>query len=94
MRRYLLDTSILSAFLLGRPGAVSLVGPWIQNREAMERYADIRLQLRRGQLIGDVDTLVAATALQRDLTLVTTDSDSERVPELKTMVVATQQLRR
>jgi predicted nucleic acid-binding protein len=60
----------------------------------MERYADIRLQLRRGQLIGDVDTLVAATALQRDLTLVTTDSDSERVPELKTMVVATQQLRR
>ena len=60
----------------------------------MERYADIRLQLRRGQLIGDVDTLVAATALQRDLTLVTTDSDLERVPELKTMVVATQQLRR
>jgi len=60
----------------------------------MERYADIHRQLCRGQLIGDVDTLVAATALQRNLTLVTTDSDFERVPELKTMVVASQQLRR
>ena len=34
MRRYLLDTSVLSAYLLGRPGAVSLVTPWIRNREA------------------------------------------------------------
>jgi len=34
-------------------------------------------------MIGDVDTLIAATAIENDLTLVTTDSDFERVPELR-----------
>ena len=34
MRRYLLDTPVLTAYLLGRPRAVQLVSPWIQNREA------------------------------------------------------------
>ncbi len=49
----------------------------------MQRYADLRRQLRlpRGQgLIGDIDTLIAATALESDLTLVTTDGDFGRVP--------------
>ena len=116
MRRYLLDTPLLAAALLGRAGATALVTPWITQGEAatsilvygevieyirrrtdfptlrlqlrellaeitphfltyaiMERYAEIRLQLRpRGQLIGDIDTLIAATALERNLTLVTT----------------------
>lgn len=56
----------------------------------MERYGDIRRQLRTPQgpgLIGDVDTLIAATALERNLTLVTSDSDFERVPELKLILV-------
>jgi predicted nucleic acid-binding protein len=55
-----------------------------------DRYADIRRSLRPPHgpgLIGDMDTLIAATALHRDLTLVTTDSDFERVPELRTMIV-------
>jgi predicted nucleic acid-binding protein len=51
----------------------------------MEGYADLRLQLRRPHgpgLIGDVDTLIAATALQRRLTVVTTDGDFLRIPGL------------
>jgi predicted nucleic acid-binding protein len=32
--------------------------------------------------IGDIDTLIAATALERDLIVVTTDSDYLRVPNL------------
>lgn len=53
----------------------------------LERYADIRLSLRRGQLIGDIDTLIAATALEYDLTVVTTDPDFQRVPDLKVMLL-------
>ena len=34
-------------------------------------------------LIGDIDTLIAATALHYGLTLVTTDSDFTRVPGLQ-----------
>jgi predicted nucleic acid-binding protein len=33
-------------------------------------------------LIGDVDTLIAATAFERNLTIITTDSDFEHVPGL------------
>jgi predicted nucleic acid-binding protein len=132
MRRYLLDTSLLAAYLYGRPRAVELITPWITHREAatsilvygevvehlkskpdfphhhaslrrllrevsphfitysiMERYTDIRRQLRRQGpgLIGDIDTLIAATALERDLTVVTADSDFERVPDLRTTLV-------
>ena len=36
----------------------------------------------------DIDTLIAATALERDLTVVTTDQDFERVPGLKVMLIA------
>jgi tRNA(fMet)-specific endonuclease VapC len=136
MRRYLLDTSVLFALLNNRTGAVKLILPWIQAKEAatsilvygevvehisrranypellselrtllrgvypfflsyaiMERYADIRLQLRpRGQLIGDVDTLIAATALERDLTVVTIDPDYQRVPGLKVQLLSRAQL--
>jgi predicted nucleic acid-binding protein len=57
----------------------------------MERYADLRRQLRppRGPgLIGDMDILIAATALEHDVTLVTMDHDVERVPALKLMLLA------
>jgi len=129
MKRYLLDTSLVAAYLQNRKTAVEIVTPWIQGREAatsilvyaevteyiksfsnfqkrshdlrnllrtiypyfltysiLERYADIRRSLRPPKgagLIGDVDTLVAATALERNLTIVTTDGDFERVPKLK-----------
>lgn len=42
------------------------------NQRIMRRFAAIRGQLRRdGQLIGDFDTLIAATALHYDLILAT-----------------------
>lgn len=109
MRRYLLDTTPLTAYLRSHSRATDLISPWIISREAstsiiaygeaeefikgfanyqslhvqlqrlllgpipaynvtfsiMERYADIRRTLRPlNQLIGDVDTLIAATALE------------------------------
>jgi predicted nucleic acid-binding protein len=62
-----------------------VISPYLLNYGVMERYADIRRQLRppRGPgLIGDLDTLMAATALTYDLTLITTDADFERVSGL------------
>ncbi len=113
MRRYLLDSAPVAAYLHGRNAAVDLITPWIVNREAatsilvyaevveylkglsdfsrrhdnlrrllteiypyfltysiLERYADIRRLLRPPHgtgLIGDIDTLIAATALEQNL---------------------------
>ena len=54
----------------------------------LERYADIRRTLRPlHQDIGDIDTLIAATAIEHNLTIVTIDRDFERVPHLKTKLV-------
>jgi predicted nucleic acid-binding protein len=39
-------------------------------------------------LIGDMDTLIAATALEHRLTVVTTDAHFLRVPDLEVMMVA------
>ena len=129
MRKYLLDTNILGAYLQGRPGAVKLAQPWIHSNAAatsivvygeiteylksfadyshrqmalrvllrkvypypltyaqLELYADLRRAMRPPYgpgLIGDVDTLIATTALHYGLTLVTTDSDFTRVPSLR-----------
>ena len=51
----------------------------------MERYADLRRSLRPPHgpgMIGVIDTILAATTLHRGLTIVTTDSDFDRVPDL------------
>lgn len=55
------------------------------NRTIMKRFARIRGELRaKGQLIGDPDILIAATALQDDLTVVTRNlRDFQRIPNLK-----------
>ena len=54
----------------------------------LERYADIRRTLRPlHQDIGDIDTLIAATAIEHNLTIVTIDRDFERVPHLKIKLV-------
>jgi predicted nucleic acid-binding protein len=45
-------------------------------------------------VIGDIDTFVAATALEHDLTVVTTDSDFSRVPVLKTLIIPRAESRR
>jgi predicted nucleic acid-binding protein len=133
MRRYLLETGPLAAYLQGRPRALSLISPWIRQQEVatsplcyaeineyiasfpdylrrhhnlrrllrevvpysltypvLARYGELRRQMRPPHgpgLIGDIDTLIAATALMRDLTLVTNDTDFQRVPGLKLMLL-------
>ena len=133
MKRYLLDTSPLAAYLQSREAAVRLIHPLIERHEVatsilvyaevteyvkglphaatrqhdlrqllrevypyfltyaiLERYADLRRILRPPHgtgLIGDIDTLIAATALERNLTILTADRDFERVPHLKVKLI-------
>ena len=65
------------------------VRPYFLTYRVMERYAHIRRAMRRQGpgLIGDVDTLIAATALEYRLTKVTTDGDFRRVPGLGLIVI-------
>jgi tRNA(fMet)-specific endonuclease VapC len=84
-QRYAQHYAALQSLLAG-------VYPYFLTLPILERYADIRLALRRGQLIGDLDTLIAATALEHDLTIVTIDPDFQRVPGLKLMLLTRPQL--
>jgi len=66
------------------------VYPYFLTYPILDRYADIRRSLRPPYgpgLIGDIDTLIAATALERGLTLITTDTDFDRVQGLTTMLL-------
>ena len=66
------------------------VTPFFLSYSALRRYASLRRQLRLPHgpgLIGDVDVLIAATALERDLTIVTTDADFARVLGLSVMLL-------
>ncbi len=64
------------------------VYPYPLTYPILERYADIRRELRPlHQDIGDIDTLIAATTIEYGLTLLTIDTDFERVPHLKTKLV-------
>lgn len=65
--------------------AINVIGALNVSTAIEERYAVIRRELRPPHgpgIIGDVDTLIAATAIEHGLTLVTADSDFERVPRL------------
>lgn len=55
------------------------------NEPIIERFAEIRSFLRRReQMISDVDILLAATALDRDLTVLTFNPRHfERIPDLR-----------
>lgn len=55
------------------------------NESIIERFAEIRAFLRRrGQMISDLDILLAATALDRDLTVLTFNlRHFERIPDLR-----------
>ena len=57
----------------------------LPNRAIIERYGVIRGELRRrGQTVSDADLLIAATALHRDLTLVTRNRRHfARIPDLR-----------
>jgi len=60
------------------------------NLDVAIRYATLRRSLRPPHgpgLIGDMDTLIAATALAHDLTLVSVDAHFARVPGLKLLAV-------
>ncbi len=60
------------------------ITPYPLTYPILERYADIRRTLRPLRKdIGDMDTLIAATALEHDLTLLTIDTDFDRVAQLK-----------
>lgn len=70
---------------LGLRQLLGEVYPYLLTYSILERYADVRLRLRTPHgpgLIGDIDTLIAATALEHRVTVVTTDTDYERVPDL------------
>jgi predicted nucleic acid-binding protein len=60
--------------------------PYVPDFAVMERYAELRRRRKRPHghgLIGNVDTMLAATALEQDLIVVTADGDFARVPDLK-----------
>jgi tRNA(fMet)-specific endonuclease VapC len=64
------------------------IPPYPLTYAILERYADIRRTLRPlHNDIGDIDTLIAATALEHHLTLVTINRDFERVPKLNFQLV-------
>lgn len=108
--RHAVVTSILvygevTEYLLGRPDVprhqtllrrqLREIRPYLLTYAIMERYAQVRRQLRPPYgpgLIGDIDTLIAATALERQLTLVTTDRDYLRVPGLQVLLIERHQL--
>ncbi len=59
------------------------IQPYPLTYSILERYADIRRFLRPlHKDIGDIDTLIAATAIEHHLTLITIDRDFDRVPQL------------
>ena len=67
------------------------ITPFRPTYATMEQYAELRRQLRPPHgpgLIGDIDTLIAARALERNLTLVTVDSDFQRVLGLKCTLIS------
>ncbi len=87
-------------YLLGRPDGPArrrqlrellwVIRPYALTYATLERYGELRRRLRPPHgpgLIGDLDTLLAATALERGLTIVTTDGDFRRVPALEVIVV-------
>lgn len=66
------------------------VYPYAPTFGILERYAAIRRHLRPPHgpgLIGDIDTLIAATALEHQLTVVTVDGDFKRVPNLNVHLI-------
>ena len=71
------------------------VTPFFITYPIMRRYGELRRSLRAtNNLIGDIDNLIAATAIERNLTVVTSDEDFQRVPNLGLMIIPRAQLSR
>jgi tRNA(fMet)-specific endonuclease VapC len=74
---------VLASFLAN----VSVIS---RDDETANMFAEVRSQLRStGQIIGDHDIWIAATALQHDLTVITRDAHFDRIPGLKKDSLAT-----
>ena len=86
---YVKKFAAFSAYKTRLEALLERVYPYPLTYTILERYADIRRQLRPvHQDIGDMDTLIAATAIEHNLTVVTIDRDFERVPHLKMKLVS------
>jgi len=58
---------------------------WPVDLETARIYGDVYMELRRnGRVLSQVDIMVAALARQMKLTLLTTDSDYEALPDTRT----------
>jgi len=71
------------------------ITPLFLSYSVLDRYALLRRELRPPHgpgLVGDIDGLIAATALERGLTVVTTDGDFTRVPGLSVLLLDRQSL--
>lgn len=62
------------------------------SRPVAKRFALVRGKLRQnGQMIGQPDILIAATAIEHNLTLLTRNAkDYQRIPDLKTLFPVSQ----
>ena len=65
---------------------LNVVYPYSIDLAIMERHASLRPPYGPG-LIGDIDSLIAATAIEHGMTLVTMDGDFARVPGLDLLLV-------
>lgn len=70
------------------------VTPHLLTYSILERYAELRREMRAGKiaLIGDIDTLIGATALKRNLAVVAADGDFARVPRLRVIQISRRDL--
>jgi predicted nucleic acid-binding protein len=87
---YLRPLPNFPAYYQGLQSLVGEVRPYFLTYPILDRYADLRFALRRPRgpgLIGDVDTLIAATALERRVQVVTMDRDFLRVPALGVLLL-------
>lgn len=68
----------------------NVIEPLAVTTQDAEQYARLRRMLRPPYgpgLIGDIDTLIAATAFEHNLIIVTTDNHFLRVPDLPVMLL-------
>ena len=85
---YVKKFASFNAYKASLEALLEQIYPYPLTYAILERYADIRRTLRPlHQDIGDIDTLIAATAIEHNLTIVTIDHDFERVAHLKTKLV-------
>ena len=71
------------------------IPPILLTYRILRRYGELRRVLRPGNsLIGDIDTLIAVSTIEQNLTVVTADEDFGRIPNLPLMLVPRRQLSR